>query len=364
MGQVHFVVDGQAGSTGKGKMAGVLFDRWHPDVLVCNHGANAGHTMVDKNNVKHVFRQIPTAAAMPDRPSLTLVIGAGAILDIDVLMEEITKYVKPNDTLIIDRRAAVITPEHKEKEAVDLAYIASTCKGVGAALADKISRREGVLLAKDVSKLSPYIGCASDVVHDALAAGASIMYEGCQGYDLDINHGLSYPFCTSRGCTVSSGLADLGLPPSAVGEVVMTFRPYPIRVGNIMKDGKRIGYSGEYWTDNAEINWGIVAQSAGAPEGTELGELTTVTKRLRRVFSFSWERMAMACRVNNPTFLALMFADYIDWSVRGKTEITPIVCEFAQKIERYTNVPVGWVSTGPEHKATFSTVNPNFCFGN
>ena len=48
-----------------------------------------------------------------------------------------------------------------------------------------------------------------------------------------------------------------------------------------------------------------------------------------------------------------MFADYIDWSIRGKNrpeDITPKIQEFIDKVEEITDTPVVLVGTGADDK--------------
>ena len=48
-----------------------------------------------------------------------------------------------------------------------------------------------------------------------------------------------------------------------------------------------------------------------------------------------------------------MFADYIDWSIKGKNkpeDITPKIQEFIDKVEEITDTPVVLVGTGADDK--------------
>lgn len=108
--------------------------------------------------------------------------------------------------------------------------------------------------------------------------------------------------CTSRNCTVAAGLNDANIHPSFLGKVSMSLRTYPIRVGNIYdNEGKRIGWSGPVYSDQTEVTW------------EELGiepEVTTVTKRIRRVFTWSKLQFEAAVKDNRPNLLFFNFANY------------------------------------------------------
>ena len=73
----------------------------------------------------------------------------------------------------------------------------------------------------------------------------------------------------------------------------MTCRSYPIRVGNTDK-----GTSGGWYPDQQETTWEAL--------GVE-PELTTVTKRVRRVATWSWQQFTDAVRANEPDAIWLGF---------------------------------------------------------
>ena len=80
------------------------------------------------------------------------------------------------------------------------------------------------------------------------------------------------------------------------------------------------------------------------------GELTTVTKRLRRVFTFSESQVKEAALVNGATKIVINFANYIDWEcfeTSNQDDISPKVWEFVEKVEALTNLPVVLLGTGP-----------------
>ena len=136
-----------------------------------------------------------------------------------------------------------------------------------------------------------------------------VFVETAQGFSLGINQQF-FPFSTSRECTVGQALADAGIPSSRLRKVLMTCRSYPIRVGNTDK-----GTSGGWYPDQQETTW------------EELGvepELTTVTKRVRRVATWSWQQFEDAVRANEPDAIWLGFMDYIkdiDERIRFMTDV-------------------------------------------
>src|SRR5207237_939044 len=84
----------------------------------------------------------------------------------------------------------------------------------------------------------------------------------------------------------------------------MVCRTYPIRVQS--PKNSTSGPMGK------EITFDIIAARAGldAKQIAE-AELTTTTKRPRRVAEFSWSLLRKATSLNGPTDIALSFSDYL-----------------------------------------------------
>lgn len=347
-GSVTVVLGGQAGSEGKGKFAGYLALKDNFKIAVSNFMPNAGHTWVSDEGEKVMVQQLPQAVV---NPNTDLFISAGAAIDIATLQKEANRH-EAWSRIHIHPRALIIEEKHKEAEAASLNRISSTLKGCGEASADKVARRAGTKLAKDVEELKGYVlseGTFSRMLMYYLNEGLDVMVECPQGFDLDINHGLEYPYCTSRQTITAQAIADAGLPPQVVEEVIAVIRPYPIRVGDAFdkETGEKIGTSGTY-LDSMEITWEEVARRGGMPR-EEIVEFTTVTGKLRRVFEPNWGRLRDMVIVNGVTQIALNFANYIDYSVTGARtaeEITPKVWDFINKIEDETGVKVTLIGTG------------------
>jgi adenylosuccinate synthase len=121
--------------------------------------------------------------------------------------------------------------------------------------------------------------------------------EVSQGFSLGINSQF-YPKVTSRECTVMQGLADARIPPRHLAVTYMAIRTMPIRVGNV--DGHS---SGNWYSDQQELTWDQVGATP---------ELTTVTKRVRRIASFSMEQFIEACYANDPDYVFVSHMDYLD----------------------------------------------------
>lgn len=300
-GTANVLIDGQFGSTGKGMIAGHIALNDQVDVGVTNASANAGHTCIIQGK-KIVTYHLPTSSVIANCDAY---LNAGSIIDPNVLRAELRQTEFDPKRLFIHPRAAVIGHQDHMVEGTDYSpatKIASTRHGVGSALARKINRT--ATLAKDDSFLQQFIlEGMQDVLRMRLRRGESALIEVPQGVGLGINSGFNYPHCTSREISVSQALADAQLHPLELGNVMATFRTYPIRVGNIYNgDGQEIGNSGPFYPDSVELSWG------------ELGiepEITTVTKRVRRVATFSVAQVTDAFKLLEPTHVFLNFVNYV-----------------------------------------------------
>jgi len=388
-GKFNVVTDGQWGSCGKGLIATALADKYRPQMISTTNMANAGHTSINENGEAFIAKAIPSCSALKKWRKDSgynpwIVLGSTCAFHIDRLLEEIIKC-DINDRLVIHERAGVITQVHREAEG-DLTtgtkHIGSTMQGCATFLADKIMRRKELKLARDYPELQDYLslgmaqrlkdisllqsgrhartepsplnGLSFPLVLDRLMKQHefTILHEGSQGFSLDINHGSHYPQCTSRSTTAVQNLSDIGLPTQAMGDVYLVIRPYPIRVGNIVEDGKTVGYSGDAYPGQKELSWKDVSEAAGAPPEVTKGELTTVTKRLRRVFEFSDTQLQEAVVSNGATKLALNFANYVDYDCYGMNSYDDLpkkVKEFIVRCEDVAQIPVTVVGTGPQN---------------
>lgn len=378
----NVVTDGAWGSCGKGLIASALAWKYRPEILSNTNFPNAGHTAVFTDGRAFVSKAVPSPAVLnkwlPDY-SPQVVMGANSAFFIDRLMEEVQEC-GINYSLSIHPRAAVVTDEHRQQEAGDgpnsTKHIASTMQGSAACVAEKMMRKPDVKLARDYPELASFLSDhlprklnLTTAEQDALMGlslpevlyklmtkhNYTILHEGSQGFSLDINHGSHYPQCTSRGTTAMQNLADMGISHFELGDVYLVIRPYPIRVGNVIENGKQAGYSGGCYDGQEEITWEQVAKEAGMPQDVAESllkkELTTVTKRLRRVFTFSDRQLREAALVNGATKIALNFANYIDYSVSGVNDyekLTPKVKDFIARVEDVTKIPVTVVGTGPQ----------------
>lgn len=304
-GKADVVIGGFWGSEAKGSAAAWLahvlsfWDKAY-GVVSTSAGAQAGHTSIH-NGQERVVYHLPTAPLVT--PGSQVYLNSGAIINPLKLQEEISEhdYLSRCSSFAIHPNAAIITPECIEAEGdrnSAQTRIASTRKGVGEALARKILRSGRI--ARDEPMLSPYV--ARWDLNCKLIGGCSTLLEVPQGFGLSVNSQF-WPHCTSRDVTVAQGLSDAQIHPSFLGQVMLVLRCHPIRVGAIVEQGEQLGNSGDCYPDQHEMTWEEIGVKP---------EITTVTKRVRRVFSWSHQQVEDAFTACRPNLVYLSHADYVN----------------------------------------------------
>jgi adenylosuccinate synthase len=330
-GKASVLFDGQFGSTGKGLAAAWVGESNHIDWCVTNASANAGHTSilephVDDEGVEYpggpvVSFHIPSAFHTARHLNWARVyIDAGAIIDIDVLNREIEELNIPFSQIFVNPNAAVILPcDYAEENASgsSATKIASTRKGVGAALARKVMRK-GPNLGKYIQQSGHKIKfqCKPVCLNRELLEDKAVLVEVPQGFSLSVNASGFYPYTTSRDCTLQQGLSDAGIHPRFFYKSMAVVRTLPIRVGNIYSEaGHQQGFSGPGYKDQRELDWSML------PGVTP--EVTTVTKRQRRLFNFSVEQYRAMLEHSLPDVVFLNFCNYLE----SRTKVNAMVAD-------------------------------------
>lgn len=281
-------------------------------------GPNAGHSFIDANGKLQKVQSIPVASFV--NAAWEPVIGASGVIIPSLLAEELElldrvwgeRGITP-PRLLIDPNATVITPQHMEAETGLKTAIGSTGEGVGAATAQKIWRKAPTFadwLYKEYD-IPDYPN--QDTRAAILGRGVAItdtvrliglndieaMIEGTQGYMLSLNVSGYYPFTTSRDCGPEALMSQVGTNPRKWDKVrlISVFRTFPIRVG---------GNSGDL---PHEIDWETLEKETGGYVNTP--EITTVTKKVRRIARWSDRIARRTVRETGPTEIALTFMDYL-----------------------------------------------------
>jgi len=274
MGSNTFVIVGtQWGDEGKGKIIDVLSPK--ADYVVRFQGGNnAGHTVI-VNDEKFILHLLPSGII---NSMGKCIIGAGVVIDIEVLLKEIDELEKRGkklDNLFIDERAHIIMPYHIEidkakEEAMGENKIGTTQRGIGPCYIDKIARngiRIGDLLEPERfrDKLTWNVNEKNDMlvrygkgtfdlkelyekfmklaekikfriidavveINEGIEDGKVVLFEGAQALMLDIDYG-TYPYVTSSSPTSGGVTVGTGVAPTKISRVLGIMKAYTTRVG-------------------------------------------------------------------------------------------------------------------------------------
>lgn len=351
------IVGAQWGDEGKGKIVDFLTEK--TDIVVrAQGGNNAGHTVIHDGK-KYVLHLIPSGILWPEK---NCVIGNGVVIDPVSLLEEFDKLdgqgilISP-DNLVISNRAHLTLPYHRildsfRESGLGGKKIGTTGRGIGPTYVDKsersglrmsdlfnqkklvgkieskVQKANSLLEGSDVeplvtnqiveelnsaaSRLKPFICETTTYLHERIAEGKSLLFEGAQGTYLDIDHG-TYPFVTSSNTTAGGACTGSGVSPRNIDNVTCVAKAYTTRVG-----------SGPFITENQEFSDRMHGM------GREFG---ATTGRKRRCGWFDAVLVKHACRLNGADQLAVTNVDGLDgiesikictsYELRGETITTP-----------------------------------------
>ncbi len=399
------IVGLQWGDEGKGKIVDYYADRFEA-VVRYNGGSNAGHTIVIGGRT-FVFHLLPSGSLKKKK----LLIGPGVALDPLTLRDELDLIAKEGGQadLLIDSRCTVVTPLEKEMDAFIEGLrgdnpIGTTKRGIGPSYAMRALRlvpRAGdldngtfdmssaVAFYRSFMKTLPDLeswtsasrrileGRTGDVggtVMELNEKGHSVMFEGAQGVLLDLVYG-TYPYVTGAHTIATYVPAGLGIPNSALGEVMGVAKAYTTRVGGgpfptemfdetgakIRKEGKEYGATTGRprrigWLDLVALKYAVRLNGVSELALTKLDILTKVREmkvcttysvdgRETSDFSKALPRLASVKPVYKelPSFSGAELHD----------EQLPRVAEdFVGYLEDELRVKVTLVSTGEERSST------------
>ncbi|WP_308797519.1 adenylosuccinate synthase [Agromyces silvae] len=329
------LVGAQWGDEGKGKATDLLGSRLDY-VVKFNGGNNAGHTVV-VGDEKYALHLLPSGILTP---GVTPVISNGVVVDIEVLFEELEGLESRGvdvSKLRVSANAHVITQYHRTLDKVTERFlgkrqIGTTGRGIGPTYADKINRVgirmqdlfdenilrqkvEGALDQKNhllvkvynrraigvdevveelltyVDRLRPMVTDTSLLLHQAISAGDTVLFEGGQATMLDVDHG-TYPFVTSSNATSGGAVTGSGIAPNAIDRVIAVVKAYTTRVG-----------AGPFPTELFD-QWGDFLSEHGHEFGTTTG-------RRRRTGWYDAPIARYASRINGVTDFVLTKLDVL-----------------------------------------------------
>ncbi len=230
-------------------------------------------------------------------------------------------------------------------------------------------------LLEQGDRIAPYVCDTSELLHRALARGERILLEGQLGSLRDVDHGV-YPFSTSSSPLAGNGCVGAGVPPGSFQRVLAVAKAYSSCVG-----------ATPFVTEIDGPEADLLRQ-----RGNEFG---ATTGRPRRVGWFDAVATRYGCRVQGATEVALTLLDVLadrdeiklctayridgerttrfptcgplaraepvyerlpgfrgDISAARRVDQLPESARrYVDRIEELIEVPIRWVSVGPERDA-------------
>lgn len=360
---VKAVVGANWGDEGKGKITDTLADS--ADVVIrFQGGANAGHTIVNKYG-KFALHTVPSGVF---HQNIMNIMGSGVAFDIEKFMAELRDIMSkgvPQPQIMISDRAQVMMPYHVLFDTLEEARLAgksfgSTRSGIAPFYSDKYAKigwqinefyqdddvlmekinrvadikdallvnlyhtdpidREGLLnWIKNVrEEVKPYLGNVSEYLYHAIKEDKTILLEGQLGTMKDPDNGI-YPMVTSSSPLAAFGAVSCGIPPYAIGQIIVVSKAYSSAVG-----------AGEFVS---EI-FGDEAVSL-RNHGGDGGEYGATTGRPRRVGWYDCVASKYGCRVQGATDVAFTVLDDL-----GYLDEIPVCVAYELDGKQITEFPV------------------------
>lgn len=248
-----------------------------------------------------------------------------------------------------------------------------------------------VRFASDDKFLSQFVGSTVEFLNKLIDENQPIMLEGTQGAMLSLHHSY-WPKCTSRDTNAGNWVADAGISPLAVRDIYGVTRTFPIRVAGMSGPLSGTEITWDEVTAHANkvpyVEWKerleeIMTQLNNTPREdpeedsvlfeeseslkekiasvTRIEEVTTATKRERRVFNFGEADFSKAVAINRPTKLALTFVDYLDLKDEEKSSwdsLSQDTRDWITTLESKLGVFFNILSTGPMPEHTIIRKTP------
>lgn len=401
------------GDSGKGRLIDNLASNAHV-VARYNGGSNTGHTIKNKYGT---FALHITPSGIFNKKTLCLV-GRGVVVDLEVLIEDEFNQLKNAgiswDNLYIDPRATLTMPWHKQRdglrEEISGGKIGTTKRGVGPAYADRIERiglsvkdlinkdfarklEEEINLQKKfyglkisknevLEKYKRYAKIIKNHVADTIEIATSsiednknVLFEGAQGYFLDIDAG-TYPFVTSSNPGVVGIWRSYDLHPSEINHVIGITKAYTTRVGKgpmpttiigpqreeIIKKGGEVGTStgrvrDPGWLDLVLLKFACQKNQANHLALTKL-DIFSKFKEIKLCVGYEIQGKKTGYISGDGDILESCIPIYETlpgWSedisgIRNFDKLPQNAINYIKRIEDYTGVPVDFIGVGPQRE--------------
>ncbi|MBI3341643.1 adenylosuccinate synthase [Candidatus Curtissbacteria bacterium] len=401
------------GDSGKGRLIDDLAQ--DADIVArYNGGSNTGHTVQNKYG-KFALHIIPSGIF--NQKAICLV-GRGVALDLESLvddeMDQLKKAKVTWKNLVIDQQCTLTMPWHKlrdgKREAGRNSKIGTTGRGVGPTFADRtervglrvkdlISESFGQTLKeelefqnetynlklnyKDVYEkfseyakiIKPFVANTINIVHIGIYEKKNILFEGAQGWFLDIDGG-TYPFVTSSNPGIAGIWRSYDLHPSYISSVIGITKSYTTRVGNgpmptkiegperqiIIEKGHEIGTTSGRTRDPGWLDLELLKYAVNVNKVTELAltklDVLSGFKTIKVCVGYkvsgkeSWYPSgdAEALEKVEPVYQSLPGWDEDISGVREINQLPKNARNYLELIEKQVGIKVKFIGVGPKRE--------------
>ena len=209
-------------------------------------------------------------------------------------------------------------------------------------------------------------------VNERLSQGKKILAEGAQGSMLDIDFG-TYPFVTSSN-TIASGVCNgLGIAPSKIERVIGITKAYCTRVGSgpfptelFDQDGENLRAAGHEfgattgrprrcgWIDLPQLKYTIMINGVTDLALTKIDVLNSMSVIKAATHYQMNGRQTDQLPYDLLSFdIQPLYEEFTGWcmgleGVKNYDEFPALCKQYIESLEAYLNVPVSFVSIGPE----------------
>ena len=416
----------QWGDEGKGKIVDLVCPAFDA-VVRFQGGNNAGHT-VKFGDAHFALHFLPSGILHDDT---TCVMGNGMVIHPGAFFEELDGLgqagINALGRLWISDRAHVILPWHLALDETREASrgkkkIGTTARGIGPAYETKAARtglRTVDLVADDLAerlrplhqqisaqlvdlgsdppdledlvsvcrswgeRLMPFLRDTSGWLHEHMAAGGSVLFEGAQGALLDVDHG-TYPFVTSSNASAGGVCTGAGVAPTRIDSALGVVKAYTTRVGGGPFVGELEDETGEHlrkrgnefgtttgrprrcgWLDVVATRYSQVLNGADALAVTKLDVLDELDEvkicvgyRYRGEVLREFPADLRVLGGAEPEYRTLPGWRSSTVGILEYGELPKRARDFLAVMEDELGTPVGMVSTGPRREETIIVDRP------
>ncbi|KKR58520.1 MAG: Adenylosuccinate synthetase [Candidatus Curtissbacteria bacterium GW2011_GWA1_40_47] len=399
------------GDSGKGRIIDDLAQE--ADIIArYNGGSNAGHTVVNHYG-KFALHIIPSGIF---NQKATNLIGKGVAVDLESLIDDEIIQLKKSGVswknLVIDKQATLTMPWHKLRDGIreesrKYNKVGTTKRGVGPTYADRTERvglRVGDLYSKNFREIleaeikiqnrffslnlssekiykkfksyakiiKPYIGQTIPILKEAIAKGKNVLFEGAQGWLLDIDNG-TYPFVTSSNPGIVGIWRSYDLHPSLINNVIGITKAYTTRVGFgpmpskietnqrdiIIEKGHEIGTTSGRVRDPGWLDLVLLKAATDSNQVTQIAitkiDVLSKIPKIKICTGYKISGKPAHYIPGNSYYLSLckpVYEQFPGWDedlsqVRKFEDLPKNAKDYIKRIEEYTKTPVTFIGVGP-----------------